>query len=59
MYLNAGVGSGTWNDNSWVNTPPRGYLVEYPVVPEPSAAALMGVAAALLLRRRRRRSETV
>jgi hypothetical protein len=55
-FVTGGRGATVWNDNT-----PRGvpssYLVEYPVLPEPASAALMGLAAGVLLTRRPRREQ--
>jgi hypothetical protein len=56
--LNYGGGTdptrGAWNDNTDRGVP-SAYIVEYPVLPEPASAALIGLAAGVLLPRRPRR----
>lgn len=64
QYFGVGVGNraATWNDLpnrgsdliSLVATNPRGYIVEFPAVPEPSTAASLLAALTLTLLRRRR-----
>ena len=63
QYFGVGVGNraATWNDLnnrasdlvSLVAVNPRGYIVEFPAVPEPSTVASLLVAVTLTLRRRR------
>lgn len=53
-FLSGGSVAGAWNDN-FERGVPSGYLVEYPVLPEPGSAAALGVAAGILLTRRMRR----
>jgi hypothetical protein len=54
-YLSMWVGLGgsldTWNDNSDLGTP-TGYVVEFPIVPEPTSAALLLTLGGLALLRR-------